>query len=275
MLPRKHTLGCRGASSKRSSRILTTASSAMFGFCGFVVLMEMLREHPYSQCAGSAYFLVKMGLDEPEHPICFRLRHARNISLLLDGVLKIPKWAFTPQFSPITSRPPLLFKQRLDDRPLVGQVHARLVLRVDVSPRPYNAAAAVPGKAETRRHYRTHRARSGQGGVGWLCPNPRARVCPNPPATISSLALHPRSASNLTAFRTPKVLQDLLPLVRRGRGRARAALPPTRSGKTRSTTCGSLSQVARSGLSSTNRELPSWRRRPACGRSVGRTRSTS
>ncbi len=64
----------------------------MFGFCGFVVLMEMLREHPYSQCAGSAYFLVKMGLDEPEHPICFRLRHARNISLLLDGVLKIPKW---------------------------------------------------------------------------------------------------------------------------------------------------------------------------------------
>jgi hypothetical protein len=62
----------------------------MFGFCGFVVLMEMLREHPYSQCAGSAYFLVKMGLDEPEHPICFRLRHARNISLLLDGVLKIP-----------------------------------------------------------------------------------------------------------------------------------------------------------------------------------------
>jgi len=40
-----------------------TASSAMFGFCGFVVLMEMLREHPYSQCAGSAYFLVKMGLD--------------------------------------------------------------------------------------------------------------------------------------------------------------------------------------------------------------------
>ena len=101
-------------------------------------------------------------------------------------------------------RPPLLFEQRLDDRPLVGQVHARLVLRVDVSPRPYNAAAAVPGKAETRRHYRTHRARSGQGGVGWLCPNPKARVCPNPPATISSLALHPRSASNLTAFRTPK-----------------------------------------------------------------------
>jgi len=28
-------------------------------------------------------------------------------------------------------RPPLLFEQRLDDRPLVGQVHARLVRRVD------------------------------------------------------------------------------------------------------------------------------------------------
>jgi hypothetical protein len=28
-------------------------------------------------------------------------------------------------------RPPLLFEQRLDDRPLVGQVHARLVRRVE------------------------------------------------------------------------------------------------------------------------------------------------
>jgi hypothetical protein len=28
-------------------------------------------------------------------------------------------------------RPPLLFEQRLDDRPLVGQVHARPVRRVD------------------------------------------------------------------------------------------------------------------------------------------------
>ena len=28
-------------------------------------------------------------------------------------------------------KPPLLFEQRLDDRPLVGQVHARPVRRVD------------------------------------------------------------------------------------------------------------------------------------------------